>query len=950
MQSRCRARLLTRCWLLAALLLTAGTALGATGTTELQRLRSLRREAMRARSLSAEKSGEPARFGLLVIPVDFADARLPAGWEPGTLSPRLVPDRGESLHNYFRVASGGRLDLSIIVAPVVHLPEPRRQYSDRDLNGFTRTRKLATESITAVRDLGLEFRRLDLDGPDGIAGTDDDDGQVDGVLILHAGIGNENDPGEGLIQALQFFLAEPVESRGVTASFYAVASLQSGPGIWAHETAHLLGLEDRYDPILHPSGGSEVQSVGGLGRFSLMSSGAWGTGGGWGAALPDAYSAVQMGWRTAHNLAGTGTSAYALSAGEAARVWTNGAVGPEFFLLETRDPAASAPFDAAVPGGGLLIYHVDENLPEGAWHEDGPYQWHLRARLVEADGDRGLATGEDDGGPDDLFPGSLGVTGFGPFTLPASDGYYSGPSLIALNGIAVGAGGMVFRVALDTGPAVAFDCSFVGEEAVRPLQLTVTETGAAIASLRGQLRALSNAENGAFVANGLRAVTFNLVENSPGVWVPDRGIAWQTDPAPDAGASTLFEIRIAEGGQVYALENREWAWRTPADILDFRENWPGQWRIDHPDENLDTTWHRWEGAPWLTSDQSPVLACTGAGFTDPGSWPAVTYGNGAHTTLTSGPLDSEAAAVRMVHAIEVEMLTGLTGMDGGVVRWVGPDGQEQHAVSLAGYSGSIASRSSNPLHGQAAFVAPELALDGDVVRWRVDTFPLPPEPGPWRLRLVFGANRLWRARGWFVADLEVIRSESGVVEFVPRWTGDLVWPWPWDTRQTLLFQVETRPDAETDWQQILTQDVAPDAAGLYRIPGSQLSGIADLGPRHRHQIRIVGKRPPGEVASRPVVLYPDGGDGRTAVMGTPWPNPARGEVRLMLDIPLDRSATLRVYNVRGQLVSTRRFAAGGQLVVWDGQTTTGARAPAGPYFLRLEGTGQVLTRKVVLLH
>jgi len=924
---------------------------GAAQENELQRLRGLRRQTMRLRSLAAGKTTVPARFGLLVIPVDFVDARLPADWDNKELLSRLVPDSGEALHNYFRVASRERLDLAITLAPVVHLSEDRRQYSDRYSNGFTRTRRLATEAITAVRDLGLEFRRLDMDGPDGVAGTADDDGQVDGVLILHAGVGNENDAQDGLIQALQFFLDEPVLSQGISASFYAVASLHSGPGIWAHETAHLLGLEDRYDPLLHPAGGSEVQSVGGLGRFSLMSSGAWGTGGGYGAALPDAYSAWQMGWLPVRNLAGTGAGTDSLRAGMASRVWTQGAIGPEFFLLEARDPAATVPFDANVPRGHLLIYHIDERLPEGGWHQDGPQRWHLRVRLVEADGNGSLAAGQDDGSADDLFPGPLAVTDFGPETVPGTGSYYEGPSRIALTEIANSDGTVGFRVSLDTTPSVVFSYEFAGEGTSLPLSLVVRETGARLTALSCDMRAVAGNETGFFDGTGTQTIQFALTERTPGVWVPASPVGWV--PGSEAGVDvwTRFEFRLGNGDETYALESRSWMWHSTGNSLDFRARWPGEWVVDHPDGNLDTTWHRWEGAPWLTADHRAVLACTGVSFGDPSGWPEVTYQNSAHTTLTSAPLGEDIAGVRMIHGIEVEMLNERTGMDGGVVVWVGPDGAEEPAIPLGGYPGRIDGKSVNPRHGQQAFVAATLGLDGNEVEWRTDTFPIPRiGPGPWRLRLVFAANSVWRARGWFVADIEPLPTGDGIVDFAATWDGDLVWTWPWAGLATIPFSVETRRDPGAQWVLVQSGDFAAGVSGSYRLDGSLIAGSLNGGARHRHELRVVGLRPSGMVASQATVVYPDGGDGRGEVLGAPWPNPAAGPIRFLLAVPAGHTATLRIFDARGRLVLSRNYAAGEQLVTWDGHNSTGARMAAGVYYLRLEGTGPILQRKVVLLH
>ena len=60
---------------------------------------------------------------------------------------------------------------------------------------------------------------------------------------------------------------------------------------------------------------------------------------------------------------------------------------------------------------------------------------------------------------------------------------------------------------------------------------------------------------------------------------------------------------------------------------------------------------------------------------------------------------------------------------------------------------------------------------------------------------------------------------------------------------------------------------------------------------------------------------------------------------------------LTVFDTGGRLV--RRLvddflAAGGEGIAWDGHDGAGAQVAAGVYFYRLELSGEVLTRKIVL--
>ncbi len=928
----------------------------ANDSDQLAAMRAQRRTAIRATNISADKADGPSLFGLLVIPVDFADARLSGSWDGTALSNRLTSPSGESLRRYFSVASRERLDLRVTQTPVVHLPGTRREYSDIGYNGFTRTRALATESLEAVKNLGLEFRRLDMDGPDRIPGTDDDDGEVDGVLILHAGVGQENDAADGLVQALQFYLDEPVVSQGVSATFYAVASLSSGPGIWAHETAHLLGLEDRYDPGLVPIGGSEVLSLGGLGRFSLMASGAWGTGGGYGAALPDAYSSLQLGWYEERVLSNSqvqpDTLLSGLVSGSIDLLWTRGERGPEFFLLEVRDPAAAYPFDADIPGDNLVIYHIDETLPEGQRSGDGPGSWHLRASIVEADNDFKLRNGEDPGRAEDLFPGPLGQAGFGPSSVPSSDGYQASTG-VALSGITPVPGGVSYQTVVSSEHYLEFLAGFRGQPDVI-LEVEASSTGVPFTNLSCVVSVVGSPTWGTF-SGGQQSVAFAMVDDGQGVWRPADPVIWLPDAMVPADARSTFTYTFQHDGGTEPV-TRTWYWKDNGDILDFEPFAPSGWTSAAPGENFDTVWHHWDGGPWLTADQTSVMACTGFDFQDAAAWPQVNYGNSGFATLTSGKLGPGIRAVRLVHAMEVEILTAGVAMDGGVASWLSSEGTEVPASPVSGWTGQISSQAFNVLHGHDAFIQKELELDGDIPLWHTDIIPLPEgTPGPWQLQLAFGSNSLWRFRGWFIASVDPIYSDPAAAVFQASWisgqAGELTWTWPWSAGQPERFIVQHREGPDATWQDIADEVFSADGPdGGFSLPAHRV--YPHLGPtlRQRYELRVLGFMEKGKVATRAIVAFPDGGDGHNIALSLPWPNPARDSVRFLVEIPAGEKANLGIFDLRGRRVLKRSLGGGNQLLEWDGRDHRGGLVASGTYIIRLVGSGPVVMHKVVILH
>jgi len=949
MRTSCRICLI----LILACMGVAGAApLRARDTDRLRLLELRAHQRAASRQDLAEKS-TPGEFGLLVIPVDFADARLSGNWNPGTdLMPQLYSPSGPSLEHYFAIASRGRLDMRVTLTPLVHLPDERRLYSDIGQGGnFLRTRKLARESIQGALAAGVEFRRLDLQG---------DDGQVDGVLILHAGIGQENDTLDGLIQPLQFYLEEPVEDDGIQATTYAVASLQSGLGIWAHETGHLLGMEDRYDPLLHPVAGAvDVRSLGGLGRFSLMSSGAWGTGGGENPALPDAYNCLQLGWIGALPYPSSGTQDLSiapwLESGFVHQVWTHGTPAEEFFLLETRDPAASAPYDAGLAGNQLLITHVDESVPEGYIVEDSQAGYHLRVRLVEADGEEGLRLGEDDGSAADLFPGSLNVTAFTPTTIPSSQGYTE-PSLVRLENIRQEGGRILLTASASTGPAVLLhgEVQFPGD-GTATLALEAESTGMPFTILDAVITIFGDG-GGVFPSGGtLENVPFTEQETSP---LLEAEITLTPPAIVQPGAETMLQVVPRADGQDLPATVFRFVWETAGGALAIEQvDWQ-LWEEEFPAGNTATRWRHWNGAPYLTVSGTPVLACVGEDFVTSADWPRVRYANGSRAVLISPPLDPAVRAVRMTHAIEVEFLHPGTLMDGAFVWWQDPSGRRIPAHPMEGYDGTIDPGSSNPLRGSGALGDSLLVLDAqDRPQWRVDTFPTPLfDAGPWRLVLDFASNGLWAGRGWFIARLEgLVSSDQGAFDLTWEPEDDdcpgLGWDWPVAQSPLSSFQLETFDSASRRFEVLAGPTVWETSCRLrYLVETRGVQNTLFRDGNRRHLLRVRADSDLGPVVSRPVFIYPDGGPDIILYLEKPYPNPSRDAVRFRVEWPGPGLASVGVYDLRGRRLHQQELYPGRQQLVWDGSGPDGRRAAAGTYFLRLEGSGRQVTRKVVLLH
>lgn len=199
-------------------------------------------------------------------------------------------------------------------------------------------------------------------------------------------------------------------------------------GIMAHEMGHDLSWPDLYD-----TDGSSI----GAGEWSIMGSASWNgvTQPGDTPGLPDAWLKWYQGWIVPTpaaagvdyilNQAATSMDALLLGTNPGGVDWDfirHSGAG-EYWLLENRQKTG---WDAALPGCGILIWHIDESV--SYWNDANANEDRPLVGLEQADGLDELYWGlSDRGDAGDPYPGTSANRKFSQWGFPQSD-YYSGAS------------------------------------------------------------------------------------------------------------------------------------------------------------------------------------------------------------------------------------------------------------------------------------------------------------------------------------------------------------------------------------------------------------------------------------------------------------------------------------------------------------------------------------------
>jgi immune inhibitor A len=354
----------------------------------------------------------------LVLLADFADRPASTGQTHFVdLLFSVATHPTGSLRDYYREASYRKLDLDGLVSGNAgqtrgwyRAPEPKAFYAGAGFGfgGYPNNSQRLVEHLISEAAPYVDFSDYDANG----------DGVVDALIIVAAGSGAEVTGRRDDFWSHTWALPEPIRLDGVTVSQYSLVPEDSKIGVLAHEMGHaLLGWPDLYD--------TDYSSAG-TGNWDLMSYGTWNAGGER-PAHPGGYCKLKAGWIAPATVANGSRrielAPYATHA--AAYRQPIAASDDEYFLLTNRQPIG---FDANLPGGGLVIEHVDEGRPGNADEN------HYLVDVEQCDGRRDLNLRLNLGDAADTFP-APGRDAFTADTKPNSRGYTGDESGLSVTAV-----------------------------------------------------------------------------------------------------------------------------------------------------------------------------------------------------------------------------------------------------------------------------------------------------------------------------------------------------------------------------------------------------------------------------------------------------------------------------------------------------------------------------------
>lgn len=367
-------------------------------------------------SYSIESFPTSGTRNLLVLLVDFTDLSFQISNNNfNNLMNQANYNGTGSFKDYWLESSYSNLTVNSTVRGWYHAANNMAYYGTNSGGSDVNPRLLVQEAVDAAENAGLDFSIYD----------NDNDGNVDGIIVIHAGYGEEAGGGANTIWSHHWTLGSYKRTYdGVIIDDYALVpelrnnfgSNISNIGVICHEFGHSLGLPDLYDTDLS-DGDSE-----GIGEWGLMGSGNWNNNGTSPSNLC-VWSKFFLNWSNPVILSSPISISLPNSAQNNTFYRINTPHANEYFLLENRQFVG---FDVGLPGTGLAIWHINTSKTTTSHinANDVNADENLKGvDLEEADGNLDLDNNTNRGDDGDLFPGNSCNLFFRDNTTPSSQTY-----------------------------------------------------------------------------------------------------------------------------------------------------------------------------------------------------------------------------------------------------------------------------------------------------------------------------------------------------------------------------------------------------------------------------------------------------------------------------------------------------------------------------------------------
>lgn len=364
---------------------------------------------------------------VLVIPARFQDGAVPPITATELQLQLFGGADGGPTTRAFSHASGGAFTLRGQVSPWVTTTINSTAFAAPTPPGGQSGLSRYVTSAIQLTDPEIDFGRFDNDGPDGFPNSGDDDGVVDGgIVIMNSELNRYCNGGTGYgphpFALLNITPKIPTADVAANGSLIQIdgMTLLSATGcsttlasghVMAHELGHLfLGLPDLYHQL---GGQGEVWATRRWvsGCWELMAAGSWGCGTG----PPNfdhrintlgAWPRVYLAWTNPVLVDPTRDMTYELHPmGRGGTVLKVPIKSEEYLLIEYRERESFT--DGKLPADGVLITHVVENIPQFPPTLASPY----RVSLIEADDDSTLLRTELQGGSRGEVGDAFGIGG-----------------------------------------------------------------------------------------------------------------------------------------------------------------------------------------------------------------------------------------------------------------------------------------------------------------------------------------------------------------------------------------------------------------------------------------------------------------------------------------------------------------------------------------------------------